>query len=243
MEARLDFQPTKMEHACRASLMQSPPTACARAGPEAKARAAGPAGRLGAARPAGVERRATVPLRPRGLHAEPGRLSLRAHDRRGRGAVPLLLYEGEEERDDHPLLELLAGPARRPAPTSSRPYGFLLVAGNAYVEAVGVDGRRASCTAAARPHAGGARRRRLAGGFEYTVGGARCASTGAGAGVRRSCICRCSIPSTTITAAPARGGGRPPSTSTTRPAPGTRRCSTMPPGPRARWSTRRRAAT
>jgi HK97 family phage portal protein len=57
-------------------------------------------------------------------------------------SVPLLLFEGDEELTDHPLLSLLA----RPNPVCSTPdlleswYGFLLVSGNAYLEAVAVDG-------------------------------------------------------------------------------------------------------
>jgi HK97 family phage portal protein len=58
-------------------------------------------------------------------------------------SVPLLLYESNQELDQHPLLELLAGPA----PGHTRVdlleayYGFLLVAGNSYLEAVAVNGR------------------------------------------------------------------------------------------------------
>jgi HK97 family phage portal protein len=57
-------------------------------------------------------------------------------------SVPLLLYQGAEEIAEHPLLGLLA----RPNPGSSTPdlleacYGFLLVSGNAYLEAVAVGG-------------------------------------------------------------------------------------------------------
>jgi HK97 family phage portal protein len=58
-------------------------------------------------------------------------------------SVPLLLYAGEEEIDAHPLADLIASPS----PDHTGPdfleawYGFLLVAGNAYVEAVAVGGR------------------------------------------------------------------------------------------------------
>jgi HK97 family phage portal protein len=58
-------------------------------------------------------------------------------------SVPLLLYEGDEEITEHPLLDLIA----RPSPDQTTAdflecwYGFLLVAGNAYVEAVGLSGR------------------------------------------------------------------------------------------------------
>jgi phage portal protein BeeE len=57
-------------------------------------------------------------------------------------SVPLLLFAGEHELTDHPLLSLFA----RPNPICSTPdlleswYGFLLVSGNAYLEAVAVDG-------------------------------------------------------------------------------------------------------
>ena len=53
-------------------------------------------------------------------------------------SVPWLLYEGEKELDDHPLLTLLARPNERQAGTDflEALYGHLLVSGNAYVEAV-----------------------------------------------------------------------------------------------------------
>src|SRR5919108_2138054 len=58
-------------------------------------------------------------------------------------SVPLLLYAGDEEIEAHPLLDLLARPG--PGQTSSDLleawYGFLLVAGNAYLEAVASGGR------------------------------------------------------------------------------------------------------
>ena len=59
-------------------------------------------------------------------------------------AVPWLLYEGDAERDAHPLLELLARPNPRQdgARFLEALYGHLLLAGNAYVEAV--RGARAS---------------------------------------------------------------------------------------------------
>jgi len=58
-------------------------------------------------------------------------------------SVPLLAYDGDDELDAHPLLELIA----RPSPDHTAAdfletwYGFLLIAGNAYVEAVGISGR------------------------------------------------------------------------------------------------------
>jgi HK97 family phage portal protein len=57
-------------------------------------------------------------------------------------SVPLLLYQGADEIEDHPLASLLA----QPNPGQCGPdlleawYGFLLVAGNAYLEAVAVGG-------------------------------------------------------------------------------------------------------
>ncbi len=58
-------------------------------------------------------------------------------------SVPLFLFDAGREIDDHPLLALLA----RPNPGACAPdlfeafYGHLLVAGNAYVEAVSAGGR------------------------------------------------------------------------------------------------------
>lgn len=57
-------------------------------------------------------------------------------------SIPFLLYEGDTELDAHPLLDLLA----RPNPEETCPdlleafYGYLLVAGNAYIEAVAIGG-------------------------------------------------------------------------------------------------------
>ena len=53
-------------------------------------------------------------------------------------SVPLLLYSGDEEIAEHPLLSLLA----RPSATATGPdllealYGYLLISGNAYLEAL-----------------------------------------------------------------------------------------------------------
>lgn len=58
-------------------------------------------------------------------------------------SVPLLLYDGEEEIEAHPLLDLIACPSpdHTAADFLEAWYGFLLVSGNAYVEAVAVSGR------------------------------------------------------------------------------------------------------
>ncbi|MGI6245161.1 MAG: phage portal protein [Pseudochelatococcus sp.] len=57
-------------------------------------------------------------------------------------SVPLLLREGRREFDTHPLLALLARPNPREAGAAflEAVFGHLLVAGNAYVEAVALDG-------------------------------------------------------------------------------------------------------
>lgn len=57
-------------------------------------------------------------------------------------SVPLLLYDGDVEIEAHPLLDLIA----RPNPVATAPdlleawYGYLLVSGNAYLEAVATGG-------------------------------------------------------------------------------------------------------
>ncbi len=58
-------------------------------------------------------------------------------------SVPFLLYEGEREIEEHPLIELLRrpGPGRTTTDLMEAWYGYLLVAGNAYVEAVASGGR------------------------------------------------------------------------------------------------------
>ena len=57
-------------------------------------------------------------------------------------SVPWLLKEGTAELDDHPLLTLLAkpNPHQSGADLLEALYGHLLIAGNAYAEAVTVDG-------------------------------------------------------------------------------------------------------
>jgi HK97 family phage portal protein len=54
--------------------------------------------------------------------------------------VPLLLYEGAREHDEHPLLQLLSRPNQRQtgADLIEQLAGYLLVAGNAYLERVSV---------------------------------------------------------------------------------------------------------
>ena len=59
------------------------------------------------------------------------------------GSVPLMLFDGNKEIEKHPLLDLIA----RPNPLQSRSQfvqaavGFLLIAGNSYIEGVGPRGR------------------------------------------------------------------------------------------------------
>ncbi len=57
-------------------------------------------------------------------------------------SIPLLLYDGDVEIESHPLLDLMARPSLDATGTDLLEswYGFLLVAGNAYIEAVGLDG-------------------------------------------------------------------------------------------------------
>jgi HK97 family phage portal protein len=89
-------------------------------------------------------------------------------------SVPWLAYEGEREASQHPLLALLSQPNPRVAGRSlmEAVYGHLLVAGNAYLEAVAVDG------AVRELHALRPDRMRVVPGadgwpeaYEYTVGG------------------------------------------------------------------------
>ena len=57
-------------------------------------------------------------------------------------SLPWLVYEGAREAHDHPLLGLLASPnpGQPGREFAEQLYGFLLVAGNAYVEKVEIDG-------------------------------------------------------------------------------------------------------
>jgi len=58
------------------------------------------------------------------------------------GGVPLILTEGERELDAHPLLDLLARPNPRQGKAGliETLVSHLLVSGNAYLEAVSLDG-------------------------------------------------------------------------------------------------------
>jgi HK97 family phage portal protein len=66
-------------------------------------------------------------------------------------SVPWLLYDGAAEVDEHPLLALLARPNRTQAGADfcEALAGYLLTAGNAYVEAVALDGPSGGSTAKA----------------------------------------------------------------------------------------------
>ena len=89
-------------------------------------------------------------------------------------SIPLLLYEGEEEVTEHPLLDLIRRPNAEQTSTDFLEswYGFLLVSGNAYCEAVAA-GNRLRELHALRPD----RMRVIPGadgwpeGYEYTAGG------------------------------------------------------------------------
>ena len=58
-------------------------------------------------------------------------------------SIPLLLYAGDDEIVQHPLLDLMRRPSHDHTGTDFLEawYGFLLVAGNSYVEAVAIDGQ------------------------------------------------------------------------------------------------------
>jgi phage portal protein BeeE len=58
------------------------------------------------------------------------------------GALSFVLYEGTAERDSHPLLDLMKRPNPRQDGASllEAAASHLLLAGNAYIEAVGLDG-------------------------------------------------------------------------------------------------------
>lgn len=58
-------------------------------------------------------------------------------------SIPLLLYRGSTELHQHPLLDLMArpGPEQTGTDLLEAWYGYLLVAGNAYAEAVSLDGQ------------------------------------------------------------------------------------------------------
>ncbi len=109
----------------------------------------------------------------------------------------LLLYEGAEEHAQHPLLDLLARPNARQdgATLLESVYAHLLLAGNAYLEAVMIDGTVRELHAL-RPD-----RMKVVPGpdgwaeaYDYTVAGARCASCRRHSRCRRSCISHSFIP-------------------------------------------------
>jgi HK97 family phage portal protein len=58
-------------------------------------------------------------------------------------SIPLLLYDGDVELEDHPLLAILARPSHDQTGTDFLQswFGYLLVSGNAYAEAVAVGGQ------------------------------------------------------------------------------------------------------
>jgi len=64
-------------------------------------------------------------------------------------SAPLKVVEGGEVHSDHPLIDLLAAPnpEQSGAALLESFYGFLQTAGNAYLEAVALDGARCAPTA------------------------------------------------------------------------------------------------
>ena len=109
-------------------------------------------------------------------------------------------------------------PARRTSWSSW--YGFLLVSGNAYLEAVALGGELARAVRAApRPHEGDPRPRRLARGLRvHRRRPQPCAFPARWCpACARSCTSSSSTPSTTTTASPPSRPPPPPSTSTTPP--------------------------
>jgi phage portal protein BeeE len=88
------------------------------------------------------------------------------------GSVPLPLYEGADEITEHALLDLMA----RPSPDHTSAdfleswYGFLLVAGNAYVQAGLKRHLARAARPAPRPHEGDPGPRRLARGLRIHGG-------------------------------------------------------------------------
>jgi phage portal protein BeeE len=162
-------------------------------------------------------------------------------------SVPLYLFDGEEEIDEHPLLALLAKPnAAHCAPDLFEAwYGHLLVAGNSYMEAVTVAGSLRELHML-RPD-----RMKVVPGadgwpeaYDYTVGGqtVRFRQDEAG-GVRPILHMALFHPLNDYYGMSPLEARPLPSTSTTRPARGTRRCSTIPPVRRARSSTARRTGS
>ncbi len=147
---------------------------------------------------------------------------------------------GGREDDGHPLMRLLARPNARQSRGAflEAVYGHLMVAGNAYVEAVALEGEPRELHAL-RPD----RMRVVAGpdgwaeGYEYTAGGRTVRFRQDGDAMPPVLHLALFNPATTITGS---RRWRPPpgrSTSTTPRAAGTRRCSTTPRAPPARWST------
>ena len=73
---------------------------------------------------------------PRGLHPQPDRASGSQADRGRGGERTWLVYDGEAELSQHPLLSLLDSPNQRQAGGAflEALYGHLLLSGNAYLE-------------------------------------------------------------------------------------------------------------
>ena len=157
-------------------------------------------------------------------------------------AVPLVLYDGPRELTDHRLLRLWRGPIRVPAPApSSRPPMPSCSSPAMPMSRPSPSTARSASSSCCGPTASRWCRGPTAGRWPMTTrvgAGTRADSARTRLRCRRSCISRSSIRSTTITAWPAGGGGDGARHAQCRRAPGTRRCSTIRRGPRARWSIR-----
>ena len=121
-------------------------------------------------------------------------------------AIPWLLYEGADELDTHPMLDLLERPNQRQAGATflEALYGHLLLSGNAYLEMIAAAGNGGGCartaSAAAGPGVGADRRGGLADRAGVSRGERQAADCRRPGGRGLICTCRCSIRSTTTTA-------------------------------------------
>ena len=151
-------------------------------------------GALSAGRPVWTPRDYAALSRAKAFRRTPSCIAAVRLDRaRRRRRCRSLLKRATRNSAEHPLLALLARPNPREGGQRflESLYGHLLVSGNAYVEAVSVDGApRELLRAAARPHARGAGPDGWPAAYEYTVGAqsVRFAASRRTTRCRRSCI-------------------------------------------------------